>query len=99
MNDGSVARVFFNHIRPDLENPDVKLISEDFEEMRKANNPHTICEISFDGQTAKDTAFCHPNDQFVRKVGSKLAFSKALKKLNLDKPTRTELYQKVFNRK
>lgn len=48
----------------------------------------TSCEAI----TYKGVAFCHPNDQFVRATGRKIALGRALRAMELDKPTRTRIW-------
>lgn len=69
-------------------------------------NNKCTCRILTEGDkknpgtlVAEDNSSCNPSDQFVKDVGRKIAFARALKKANFSRPDRAEAWQSYFKRK
>jgi hypothetical protein len=94
LSNGETANVFIKHVRPDL--ADVIVLGTSPEESEELNTRKTVCEIKYGGQIVTAEARCHPKDNFVRKVGTRNALCRALKKLNVPREVRKEIHNSVF---
>ncbi len=56
----------------------------------------TRCNITFNGQTSTGFSRCSKKDQFVKRIGRKVAFQRALEFFDFNKEQRTQLWRTVF---